>query len=351
MTDTWEQFACPIDGPFGGEQITLGHGEGGRLTRRLIEEHILPVLKNTVLASLGDAARLPSVAGPLAFTTDSFVVSPLFFPGGDIGTLAVYGTVNDLVVSGARPRWISLSLIIEEGLPFSILDRVLQSVARAAKNAEVEVVTGDTKVVPRGTADKLFINTSGIGELITPIPPGASALQPGDELIVTGPIGRHGIAILACRESLGFKPALRSDCASLTAAAVVLRENHIPVRAMRDASRGGVAAVLHEWASQAGATLSVDESAIPVLEDTRGACELLGLDPLHIANEGTMVIAVPDGWGQQTIEMLRTLELTAKASLIGKVVPQRIAPVILRRVMGSDQPLDEPLGSPLPRIC
>ncbi len=351
MNPAWDQVTCPIDAHTLGEQITLAHGEGGRLTRRLIEEHLLPVLGNTILSSLGDAASLPQITGPLAFTADSFVVSPLFFPGGDIGTLAVYGTVNDLVVSGARPRWLSLSLIIEEGLPFSTLDRIIQSIAAAARIAAVEIVTGDTKVVPRGAVDQLFINTSGIGELMLPIPPGPTALQPGDELIVTGPLGRHGIAILASRENLGFEPPPRSDCAPLTPISVLLRECQCPVRAMRDATRGGVAAVLHEWASQAGVTLSIDESQVPVSEEVRGACELLGLDPLHVPNEGTMVLAVPAGWGIRALAILRTLVIASGSSVIGRVVSQRIAPVIIRRALGNDQPLDEPLGSPLPRIC
>lgn len=351
MSASGEQFSCPTGVPHQDEEITLAHGEGGRLSRRLIEEHLLPVLGNTILASLGDAAALPAVAGPLAFTTDSFVVSPLFFPGGDIGSLAVYGTVNDLAVSGARPRWLSLSLIIEEGLSFSILTKVIQSIANAVKVAGVHVVTGDTKVVPRGAADKLFINTSGIGELLLPAPAGPSALQSDDELIVTGPIGRHGIAILASRENLGFEPAPRSDCAPLTAVVELLREDRCSVRAMRDATRGGVAAVLHEWAAQADLTMSIDEHAIPVSDDVRGACELLGLDPLHVPNEGTMVLAVPGGMGQKTVETLRTLALTSEASVIGKVVSRRIAPVLVRRILGTEQPLDEPLGSPLPRIC
>lgn len=351
MTLESSQFACPLPLSAAGEHITLAHGEGGRLTRMLIAERLLPTLGNTMLATLGDAAGLPGIAGPLAFTTDSFVVSPLFFPGGDIGTLAVYGTVNDLVVSGARPRWLSLSLIIEEGLAFSVLDRIIRSIADAAKIAKVEIVTGDTKVVPRGAADKIFINTSGIGELLEPIPAGPAALQVGDDLIVTGPIGRHGISIMACREQLGFEPPPRSDCAPLTAAANLLREIGCPVRAMRDATRGGVSAVLHEWALQSSQTMSIDEASIPVSADVRGACELLGLDPLHVPNEGTMVVAVPAGWGARTVTMLRTLDLGAGATVIGKVAPRRIDPVIVRRIMGTDQPLDEPLGSPLPRIC
>lgn len=351
MNADWNQFSCPIDQPRHAGTVALAHGEGGRLSRKLIEEHLLPVLGNKILSSLGDAAGLPPMTGPLAFTTDSYVVSPLFFPGGDIGTLAVYGTVNDLVVSGARPRWLSLAMILEEGLPLAILDRVLQSIAAAAKIAGVEIVTGDTKVVPRGAADKLFLNASGIGELIHPVPPGPTALRPGDELVVSGPIGRHGIAILACRENLGFEPAPQSDCAPLISVADRLREGQCPIKSMRDATRGGVAAVLHEWAAQVNVTLSIDEAAVPVSADVRGACELLGLDPLHVPNEGTMLIAVPEGWGMRTVSLLRTLPLTENASLIGRVVSRRIAPVIVQRVMGTEQPLDEPLGSPLPRIC
>lgn len=350
MTDARNQYSCPIP-EAAGERVTLAHGEGGRLTRKLIAEHLLPALGNQILSSLGDAAALPNVVGPLAFTTDSFVVSPLFFPGGDIGTLAVYGTVNDLAVSGARPRWISLSLIIEEGLPFAALDRILQSIAMAAQVAQVEVVTGDTKVVPQGAVDKLFINTAGIGEIVAPAPPGPSSLEAGDELIVTGPLGRHGIAILASRENLGFEPPPHSDCAPLTPAVSILREAQYPIRAMRDATRGGVAAVLHEWAAQVPVTMQIDETLLPITAEVRGVCELLGLDPLHIANEGVMVIAVPTGWGQRAVSLLHTLEVAAQAAVIGQVIPQRIAPVVVRRALGKDQPLDEPSGSPLPRIC
>lgn len=350
MMGLGDQYSCPIPEP-PGERITLAHGEGGRLTRKLISEHVLPALGNQILVPLGDAAVLPKLAGPAAFTTDSFVVSPLFFPGGDIGTLAVYGTVNDLAVSGACPRWISLSLMIEENLPFSVLDRILQSIARAAQVAQVQVVTGDTKVVPPGAVDKLFINTAGIGEFTSPAPPGPTSLEVGDELVVTGPLGRHGIAILASRENLGFEPPLYSDCAPLTPAVDLLRKGQCPIRTMRDATRGGVAAVLHEWASQAGVTMQIDEATLPVTAAVRGVCELLGLDPLHIANEGVMVVAVPNGWGARVVSMLGELELTAQAAVIGRVVPQRMAPVIVRRAIGTDQPLDEPLGSPLPRIC
>jgi hydrogenase expression/formation protein HypE len=351
MNDSSWQAACPTGRDISGERITLAHGEGGRLMRRLIRERIIARLDNEWLADAGDAAALPAVSGPIAFTTDSFVVSPIFFPGGDIGTLAVFGTVNDLVVSGAVPRWLSLSFIIEEGFSVALFDRVLDSIAVAAKEARVHVVTGDTKVVPRGTADGLFINTSGIGELIPPIPPGPVALRPGDELIVTGPVGTHGIAILACREDLGFDPAPRSDCAPLTEVADALRAAAFPVRAMRDATRGGLAAVLHEWSERSGLTLAIDERSVPILPGIRGACELLGLDPLYVANEGMMVVAVERGAGERAVAALRASGLAPSAALIGQVALRGAAAVTVVRSMGIDQPLDEPQGSPLPRIC
>ena len=351
MTANWDNFACPSGPAADHGQITLAHGEGGRLTRQLIAQHIVPALQNSVLSALGDAAVLPALHGPLAFATDSYVVSPLFFPGGDIGKLAVFGTVNDLVVSGARPRWLSLSLIIEEGLAVSTLDRIIRSIAEAARTVDVEIVTGDTKVVPCGAADQIFINTAGVGELLAPIPPGPAALQSGDELVVTGPVGRHGVAILASRENFGIDPVPCSDCAPLTTLVDALRNGECPLTAMRDATRGGVAAVLHEWAEQSRLTMSITDAAIPVTDEVRGVCELLGLDPLHMANEGTMVVAVPAGWGARTVSLLRTEDAGMHAAVIGTVVPQRIAPVIVRRLLGTDQPLDDPPGSPLPRIC
>ena len=343
--------SCPVPSATDGERILLAHGEGGRLTRRLIEQRILPQLNNDLLASLGDAARLPRADGELAFTTDSYVVSPLFFPGGDIGSLAVFGTANDLAVAGARPSWLSLSLIIEEGLPLEVLDRVLESIARAADRANLTVATGDTKVVPRGAADGLFINTAGIGQLIEPVPPGPDALTPGDELIVSGPIGRHGIAVLSAREKLALEPPPQSDSAPLIDAVGSLRRAGVAVRAMRDATRGGVAAVLHEWAAASGLTLSIDEHAVPVSDDVRGACELLGLDPLHVANEGTMVVAVAEGAAAAAVAALREVAETSAAATVGRVAKRGIAPVTALRTLGVEQPVDEPPGAPFPRIC
>lgn len=321
--------------------------------RRLIEDRILPRFSRdeSTPHCPGDAALLPSVDGRLAFTTDSFVVSPLFFPGGDIGRLAVYGTVNDLVVAGAEPLWISLSLIIEEGLPVAVLEQVLDSAAAAAIEAGVRIVAGDTKVVPRGAADGLFLNTSGVGRVLEPAPPGPESLQPGDEVIVTGPIGRHGIAILAAREQLGLTPPPETDCACLGEPAQCLRDSNVPLRAMRDATRGGVTAVLHEWAAACRHTLTINESAVPLTPDVRGAAELLGLDPLHIANEGTMLIAVPAGAGADAITALQRSSISKDAAVIGRVRDRQIAPVTVVRMLGREQPLDEPSGTLLPRIC
>jgi hydrogenase expression/formation protein HypE len=319
--------------------------------RQLIRGRFVPKLDNEVLRISGDAAVLPACHSPVAFTTDSFVVAPLFFPGGDIGSLAVFGTCNDLVVAGARPRWISLSLIIEEGLEFAVLDRVLDSIATAARRVGVSVVTGDTKVVPRGAADKLFINTAGLGEFIMPPPPGPSALAVGDELIVTGPIGQHGIAVLAAREQLGFDPPPSSDMAPLADAVATLHRRGIRFKALRDATRGGLAAVLHEWASDSAKTLIIDEEALPVTDEVRGVCELLGLDPIHVANEGTMLIATPSGDAERCLAALRHIKETTSAVRIGRVAPREIAAVVIERLTGQWMPLDEPIGAPLPRIC
>lgn len=335
----------------GDERITLAHGEGGRAMRRLIERVILPTFDSAELRTLGDAACLSLPAPRLAISTDSYVVSPLFFPGGDIGALAVNGTVNDLAVAGARPRWITVGLIVEEGFPLATLSRILESIARAAANVDVTVVAGDTKVVPHGMADQLFVNTTGVGELVPPVPPGPARLQAGDAILVSGPIGRHGVAVLTAREGLGFDPPPRSDCAPLFAAVEALRQADVPVRAMRDATRGGLAAVLHEWADPCGLTMAVDEGRLPVTDDVRGVCELLGLDPLHVASEGTMVIAVPKDAAEEAVAALRSVSVSAAAARIGSVIPRRLAPVLIRRALGRELPVDEPLGILLPRIC
>ena len=349
---TW-QLSCPVRIEPDGQRIKLAHGEGGRLMRTLICKRIVSTLsRDNPLLTLDDAARLPRVNHPLALTTDSFVVSPLFFPGGDIGSLAVYGTVNDLAVSGARPLFLTLSLILEEGLPLAVLDRVLESVAEAASAANVQIVAGDTKVVPHGTADGLFVNTTGIGELIEPAPPGPAAISAGDVLMVSGPIGRHGIAVLCAREELGLEPPPHSDLAPLVGITELLRAQvGQGIRAMRDATRGGVAAVLHEWAEASGLTMTILERDVPISPDVRGACELLGLDPLHVANEGTMVLAVEEDAAEAALRVLRSVEPSQSATIIGRAAARRISPVTVVRQLGGEQPIDDPLGAPLPRIC
>lgn len=337
--------------PATGDRVLLAHGEGGRLMRQLIQRRIVPAVENEFLKLAGDAAVLPAVSGQLAMTTDSFVVSPLFFPGGDIGSLAVYGTVNDLAMAGARPRWISLAFIIEEGLEIDVLGRVLASIAAAAKRVGVLVVTGDTKVVPRGAADKLFVNTTGVGEFEAAAPPGPRAIQVGDKLIVSGPVGRHGMAVMAAREGIELDPPPQSDSAPLTDAVKALQLAGIQVRTMRDATRGGLGAVLHEWAEASGKTLAIDEHLVPVTPEVRGACELLGLDPMHVANEGTMVLAVAGDDVQRTLDVLSRVPETARAAYIGKVTAWGLVPVVVTRGWGQQIPLDEPAGAPLPRIC
>lgn len=334
------------------QTITLAHGEGARATRTFITQHIVKRFGNATLHGLTDAAELSVNSHRLAFTTDSYVVLPLAFPGGDIGSLAVYGTVNDLAVAGAKPRWLSVSLIIEEGFLISALDTFLDHMKAAADRCGVMIACGDTKVVPRGAADGLFINTSGLGELSRAFPLTPAGIRAGDILIVSGPIGCHGIAVMAAREKLSFTPAPRSDSAPLhDAVAAVLDQVGDSVRTIRDATRGGVAAVLHEWAADCNLTLQLDEASIPVTDDVRGACELLGLDPVYIANEGTMVVAVDSSAADNALSALRAVPETANAVVIGRATDRKISPVTIQRMLGGEQPIDEPTGAMLPRIC
>lgn len=344
-------ITCALPASDDRDCVTLAHGEGARLTREFIQRQILPLFQNDLLAALGDAARLPNISGPLAFASDGYVVSPLFFPGGDIGKLAIYGTTNDLAVAGAQPLWISLSLIIEEGFPLATLQRILQSAAQTARSIDVQVVTGDTKVVPAKAADGLFITTSGIGQYHDDQRYDCREIQPDDALIVTGPIAQHGLAVMTARESLGMTTDIVSDCGTLLPAITALRTARIPIRAMRDATRGGVAAVLHEWSFACGHTLCLDESKVPLREQARGLCELLGLDPLFIANEGTMVVAVPADYAEQAVTILRNCGTCPEAALVGQATHRKIAPVTVIRSLGREIPLDEPSGSFLPRIC
>lgn len=348
---TWG-LTCPIEVSRDVPRVTLAHGDGGRLTRKLVREHIVNRLGNEYLLLLDDAARLPRPDGPMAVTTDSFVVAPLFFPGGDIGSLGVYGTVNDLAVAGARPCWLTLSLILEEGLPLAVLDRVIASVAGAAERCGVAVVTGDTKVVPRGAADGLFLCTTGVGVFQLPVPAGPAALSPGDELIVSGPVGQHGLAVMAARERMIFDPTPTSDSQPLIEPIQALREQlGSRVKALRDATRGGVAAVLHEWAETARMTLAVDEARFPIAPELRGMSELLGVDPLYFAGEGVFVLAVERGSSDAALALLRQHRESHLASRVGEVQARQRFPVTIRRGLSEAHPLDEPTTALLSRIC
>jgi hydrogenase expression/formation protein HypE len=344
-------LSCPIPVETQHERITLGYGEGGYLTRKFIRERLLPRFDNLTLRQLGDAAILDIESRRIVFTTDCYTVTPLFFPGGDIGKLAVFGTVNDLAVSGAIPRWLSLSLVIEEGLAWKTLDRVLDSIQAAAASACVMIVTGDTKVVPRGAVDQLFITTSGIGELEAKAPPGPELLRDGDVLIASGPIGCHGASILCAREHLEFDPIPTSDCADVTAPLVALQRAGVAPRAIRDATRGGIAAILQEWAESSRQSCVIEETLIPLNAEVRSLCELLGLDPLHLANEGTFVLATAPQFVERTMKILHQHAVSSRATVIGKITPRRVAPVMVVRGIGREVVLDEPIGAPLPRIC
>jgi len=346
-----EQFSltCPTHLPIK-EHILLAHGEGARLSRRLVRTEILTALGNPILNRLMDGALLPAVDGPLVMTTDSSVVSPLFFPGGDIGMLAVHGAVNDLAVCGAVPLYLSLALILEEGLPLDILRRILASIQAAARNCQVEIVAGDTKVVPRGAVDKVFINTTGLGKLRPGAQLETGRIGPGDKVLISGTLGDHGLAILAARAGLDFE-GLTSDTAPLHEMVGALLASGADVHFLRDPTRGGVAGVLHEMVEQVGYDMIVDEMAIPLSPAGRGACELLGLDPLHVANEGKLVAVVAADSAERALQVLKGHPLGKNSVLIGEVGTSRGHHVLLKGRLGGTRMVDEPSGAPLPRIC
>lgn len=343
-------LSCPV--PISREeQILLAHGEGARLTRQLVRNVLLEAFDNPILSSLSDGAVLPRLDGKLVLTTDSYVVSPLFFPGGDIGRLAVYGTVNDLSVSGAIPLYLTLALILEEGFSLETLKRVVGSIQGAAKQCGVQVVAGDTKVVPRGMADGLFINTTGLGVLRQGIQLGPDRVQPGDKILVSGNIADHGIAILGSREGFQFESLIESDAAPLIGLIGFLIQSGVNIHWMRDPTRGGVAATLHECAEASGQTMLISELDLPVHPAVRGACEILGLDPMHVANEGKVVLIVGADQAEQALVTLRVHPLGKNARLIGTVTNQHPGQVLIKGALGTIRVLDEPSGSPLPRIC
>ena len=330
------------------ESIRLAHGSGGLLTSQLIKRTILTYFKNKTLRQLTDSAALRMTTKNIAFTTDSYVIDPIFFPGGDIGMLAIYGTVNDLAMQGAVPRYISFSLIIEEGFPIHDLERVLKSAAQAARKARVEVVCGDTKVVEKGKADKLFITTSGVGVLRMHV--GKERIKKGDAVIVSGTIGDHGIAVMNERLNLGLKSSIRSDSAPLNLLTNKLLPYTPSIHFMRDPTRGGVASVLNEVCDGARFGIMLDETKLPIRKEVVGATEILGIDPLYIANEGKLVAIVDRKIAAHVVKKMRTHTLGRRAAIIGEVVPEPRG-VWLKTKIGGVHPLLQLEAEGLPRIC
>ena len=344
------ELTCPAALP-AKDTVLLGHGSGGKLSAELIRDVFLPSLNNEVLARLDDQAIVNINGQRLALTTDSFVVKPLFFPGGDIGSLAVHGTVNDLAMGGATPLFLSAAFIIEEGFSIEELRRIVDSMHRAAAEAGVQVVTGDTKVVEKGKGDGVFINTTGIGIVPDGVELSADRARPGDKVLLSGSIGEHGIAIIAQREGLEFETTVQSDSAALhTLVSDMLQITH-DIRCMRDPTRGGVSSTLNEIAQQSGVGIELEERSIPVREEVRGACELLGLDPLYVANEGKLIAIVAPGAAEAVLQAMRLHPLGAAARIVGTVRADNPGLVIMRTPFGTTRIVDMLAGDQLPRIC
>jgi len=350
IVDISAGFACPL--PIAEyRSVLLAHGGGGKLTQQLIERMFVPQFDNAMLSRQHDGAVFSAGSARLAFSTDSYVVSPLFFPGGDIGELAVNGTVNDLAMCGAEPLHLSCALIIEEGLPMEDLWKVVLSMQRAATAAGVTIVTGDTKVVDRGKGDRLFINTSGIGTIDGPIDIGPHRARVGDQIIINGPVGVHGIAIMSVREGLEFESEIRSDTAPLNGLTREILRAGEDVHVLRDPTRGGLASALNEIAAGAHLGIQIAEEAIPIGEDVRGACEILGLDPLYVANEGKLLAFVEKSRVKEVLEAMRRHPLGKDAAVIGEVVQAHPGVVIMKSRIGGTRVVDMLSGEQLPRIC
>jgi hydrogenase expression/formation protein HypE len=343
-------LSCPL--PISRHQhIQLAHGGGGRLTQQLIQALFLPAFRNEWLEPLHDGARLPFGNATLALTTDSYVVSPIVFPGGDIGRLAVNGTVNDLAMCGARPLYLSAALIIEEGLPVDRLVQIARSMRDAADEAGVSLVTGDTKVVDRGKGDQLFITTSGVGLIQAGVTIDPRRAAPGDRILVSGPIGRHGIAVLSVREGLAFESPVESDTAPLAELVGAMLAASREIHVLRDPTRGGLATALNEIAGASGTGMTLSETHIPVDEAVRGACELLGLDPLYVANEGRLLAVVPSETADAVLAAMRAHPSGREAAMIGEVVADHPGLVVMRSRIGGERVIDLLSGEQLPRIC
>ena len=332
------------------DKILLAHGSGGKLSHDLVAKSFVKALANPLLNTLDDSAVF-ELSGRLAFTTDSYVVSPIFFPGGDIGRLAVCGTVNDLATSGAKPLYLSLSFIIEEGLSLSELERVVNSVQKAAGEAGVKIVTGDTKVVTKGSADKLFINTAGVGVIPEGVSISGSNAKPGDRVILSGAIGDHGIAVVSQRDGLSFATKLKSDCAPLGGLVAEMLKASPNIHSLRDPTRGGLASSLNELAQQSKVSIRIEEKEIPVREAVLAACEMLGFDPLYVANEGKMIAIVPPEDADKVLKAMRKNKYGRDAAIIGEVEAEPPGRVVMKTVLGSSRIVDMMVGDLLPRIC
>lgn len=341
---------CPI--PISDyKSVLLAHGSGGKLTNDLIRKMFVPPFKNELLENLHDGAVLPSRNGrQLTISTDSFVVNPIFFPGGDIGSLSVHGTVNDIAMCGAEPLYLSVGLIIEEGFPMDDLWSIILSMEKAAKQAGIQVVTGDTKVVDKGKCDKIFINTTGIGAVWPDMKIGSSEIQTSDKIIVSGDIARHGMAIMSVREGLEFESVIESDSASLHDLVNAMRKNG-EIHALRDPTRGGVSSALNELAEASKCGIRIQEEKLPVREQVRGACELLGLDPLYVANEGKLLAFVKSSDADSVLQTMRNHVMGQEAEIIGEVVDDHPGVVVLQSRIGGTRVVDMITGEQLPRIC
>ncbi len=330
--------------------ILLAHGSGGKLSHELLEKNLLPPFSNPLLDKLDDSAVF-EFSGRLAFTTDSYVVNPIFFPGGDIGKLAVCGTVNDLAMSGAKPLYLSVSLVIEEGLLIEKLERIIKSIKAATKKAEIIIITGDTKVVNRGNADKLFINTSGLGIIPPQLDISGANARVSDKIILSGNIGDHGMAVMSQREGLKFSTPIKSDCAPLNKLVSQMLEASSQIHCLRDPTRGGLATTLNELAKQSNVGITIEEEKVPVAEAVRAACELLGFDPLYIANEGKLVAIVDSAHAESVLAKMKQNRYGTNASIIGEVTSDHPGRVIMKTRLGASRIIDMLSGELLPRIC
>jgi hydrogenase expression/formation protein HypE len=349
-TASLSNITCPI--PFGESSIiTMAHGGVGKLTRQLIDQIFVPAFGNSQLETSHDSSVLKIDSGKIAYTTDSYVVNPLIFPGGDIGSLAINGTVNDLAMSGAKPLYLTVGFILEEGLPIETLFKIVQSMKQAANETGVKIVTGDTKVVDKGKGDGIYINTSGVGIIDHNLVIHPKSVRPGDEILVSGDLGRHGIAIMAKRENLGFESPITSDCAALSGMVEELLQSNIQVHCLRDLTRGGLATALVEIAEVANLSLTIEDSKIPIREEVKGACEILGLDPLYVANGGRMVAFVSNDDTDQALKIMRNHTHGKNVSAIGRVETALVKRVVLKNMLGSSRILDLLSGEQLPRIC